>query len=135
MTLQEFVANHCPEGPAQLRRLILEKTGTDVPYAYVWKWCDPRRPCAVSVENASLLYKATGGKCSFDELMSLKTIRDKVKPNPRAFAKRKAERLRKRKAVAKVATPESKLRQARKRIAELERLLAEATDADASQVA
>jgi hypothetical protein len=121
MTLQEYVAAYCPNGPAQLRRLILERTGVDIPYAYVWKWCDPKKPCAVSVENASVLHAATQGKCSLVELQSLKTIRAKA---PRRKVTKPAKKPRKVKRQRLSAA--AKLRQ---RIAELERQLAEATDA------
>lgn len=126
MTLQEYVAAYCPDGPAQLRRLILERTGIDIPYAYVWKWCDTKKPCAVSVENAQVLHAATRGKCSLTELQSLKEIRAKLKPTTRPARVTKAR---------KAKRPKSKLAKARQRIAELERQLAEATDAHASQVA
>lgn len=133
MTLQEYVAAHCPDGPAQLRRLILERTGVDIPYAYVWKWCDTKKPCAVSVENAQVLHAATQGKCSLTELQSLKTIRSrKVPPRPRRKPAPKPKPATKRKAKRQP----SKLSKMRKRIAELERQLAEATDASlASRVA
>lgn len=133
MTLQEYVTVYCPEGPAQLRQLILKRTGVSVPYAYVWKWCDPRKPCAVSIENAQLLHTATQGKCSLPELTSLKKIRERLsrkKPVRKTPAGRKA---------AAPKTPEAKLAEAKRRIAELERQIAAAastTDApDASQVA
>jgi hypothetical protein len=133
MTLQEYVAAHCPDGPAQLRRLILERTGTDIPYAYVWKWCDPKKPCSVSVENAAVLHAATQGKCSLTELQSLKTIRARKVVHRRKPPKPKPVTKSKRKAVKK---PVSKLARMKRRIAELERQLAEAADAaHASQVA
>jgi hypothetical protein len=134
MTLQEYVAAHCPDGPAQLRRLILERTGTDIPYAYVWKWCDPKRPCAVSVENAQILHAATQGKCTLHELQSLKVIRSrKVAPRRKPAAKAKAKAL---KTVKRRPKKLSKAAKLRNRIKELERQLAEATDAmHASQVA
>jgi hypothetical protein len=122
MTLQEFVAAYCPDGPAQLRRLILERTGVDIPYAYAWKWCDPKKPCAVSVENASILHAATQGKCTLNELLSLKTIR------ARKAVTRKPKRpvaevtLRKTKAPPRESRAAAALR---KRIAELEQQLAE----------
>jgi hypothetical protein len=131
MTLQQFVAAHCPGGPAQLRRLILERTGTDVPYAYVWKWCDPKKPCAVSVENAAVLHAATQGKCSLVELQSLKTIRAQAKIAPRRKPVAKAKAAPKR----RTKKPLSKLAKMRKRIAELEQQLTQAADAQASQVA
>jgi hypothetical protein len=123
MTLQEYVAAHCPEGPAQLRRLIKERTGVDIPYAYVWKWCDPKKPCAVSVENAAILHAATQGKCTLTELQSLKTIRARKVPQrkpklPKVAAKSKRKPVRK---------PLSKLAKLRRRVADLERKLAEAT--------
>lgn len=114
MTLLEFVATHCPEGPAQLRRLILERTGVQVPYAYCWKWCDPKKLAAVSVENAAILHAATQGKCSLHELQSLKAIRSrKLTPTRR---KPKA------KAAAKSSKPKRSRADSalRKRIAELE---------------
>lgn len=135
MTLQEYVAAHCPNGPAQLRRLILERTGTDIPYAYIWKWCDPKKPCAVSVENAQVLFAATQGKCSLTELQSLKTIRArKVAPRRKPAAKLKAAKPKRAKKVGKFKFDGKKLRA---RIAELERQLSEATDASlkSSQVA
>lgn len=123
MTLHEFIATHCPDGPAQLRRLILERTGVDIPYAYVWKWCDTKKLCAVSVENAQVLHAATQGKCSLTELQSLKTIRariatprrNKATPTAAAKAKRKPKK------------PLSKHAKLRARIAELEQQLAAAT--------
>lgn len=130
MTLHEYVAQHCPEGPAQLRRLILERTGKDIPYAYVWKWCDTKRLCAVSVENAQVLHAATQGKCSLTELQSLKTIRARLAgggkrksttPPSAAKAKRKPKP-RPRSAAAKLHA----------RIAELEAQLAAATPSDAA---
>lgn len=126
MTLQEYVAAYCPKGPAQLRRLILERTGVDIPYAYVWKWCDPKKPCAVSIENAQVLHAATSGKCSLTELQSLKTIRARsAKVTPRKKqAKPVAAAAKKRKP--KRAVSAAKLRA---RIAELERQLTEVTDA------
>lgn len=123
MTLQEFVATYCPDGPAQLRRLILERTGVDIPYAYVWKWCNPAKLCAVSPENASILHAATQGKCSMLELLSLKTIRTRVP----AKAGRKPKRARVPKAAAPKPKPIRETKAAmRARIAELERQLAEA---------
>jgi hypothetical protein len=122
MTLQEFVAAYCPDGPAQLRRLILERTGVDIPYAYTWKWCDPKKPCAVSVENASILHAATQGKCSLNELLSLKTIR------ARKAVVRKPKRPSAEAAPRKAKAPRESSRTAaamRKRIAELEAQLAE----------
>lgn len=124
MTLQEYVAAYCPNGPAQLRRLILERTGNDIPYAYVWKWCDPKKPCAVSVENAAILHAATQGKCTLVELQSLKTIRArKVAPRRKLATKPKAAKPKRAKK------PASKVSKLRARIAELERQLSEATDA------
>lgn len=126
MTLQEYVAAYCPDGPAQLRRLILERTGVDIPYAYVWKWCDPKRPCAVSVENAQVLHAATSGKCSLTELQSLKTIRARSgKVTPRRKQAKPATAAKKRKP----KKPQSKLSKLRARIAELEQRLADAAGA------
>lgn len=127
MTLQEYVAAYCPNGPAQLRRLILERTGVDIPYAYVWKWCDPKKPCAVSIENAGVLHAATGGKCSLTELQSLKTIRARsTKVTPR---KKQAKPSAAKKRKAKPKRPASAASKLRARIAELERQLSEATGA------
>ena len=78
MTLHEYVKAHCPGGAAELKRLILERTGANIPYAYVWKWCNPRKLAAVSVESASLLHRATEGECSLLELQSLATIRERL---------------------------------------------------------
>lgn len=125
MTLQEYVAAYCPNGPAQLRRLILERTGVDIPYAYVWKWCDPKKPCAVSVENAQVLHAATGGKCSLTELQSLKAIRAR-KVTPR---KKQAKPTAAAKPKRKLKRPASKVSKLRARIAELEQQLREATGA------
>jgi hypothetical protein len=96
-----------------------------VPYAYVWKWCDPKKPCAVSVENAQVLFAATQGKCSLTELQSLKAIRARKATTPRRKlgTKPKATKLKRAKK------PASKVGKLRARIAELERQLSEATDA------
>jgi len=126
MTLLEFVATHCPDGPPQLRRLILERTGVSVPYAYCWKWCNAKKLAAVSVENAALLHAATEGKCTLNELLSLKTIRTRRVPK-RAKAKAAAKSKPKRPARNVV----SKLRA---RIAELEAQLVQVAT-DASRVA
>lgn len=124
MTLLEFVAAYCPDGPAQLRRLILERTGIAIPYGYLWKWTDPRKPCAVSVENAAVLHAATQGKCSLNELLSLKTIRTRKVPARKPKPKRAAEPKAKRK---RAAAPKTSALQ--KRIAELEAQLAERASA------
>lgn len=123
MTLHEYVATYCPSGPAQLRKLILERTGVDVPYAYVWKWCDPKKLAAVSVENAQLLHAATKGKCSLTELQSLKTIRARVESPRRSKAKPARVSKAKRRRPTK---PRSAQAQMRARIAELEAQLAAA---------
>lgn len=123
MTLHEFVAAHCPEGPAQLRRLILERTGVDVPYPYVWKWCNTKKLCAVSVEHAQVLHAATQGKCSLTELQSLKAIRARIATPRRKQATPPAAKA-KRKPKKKPLSKQAKLRA---RIAELEQQLAAAT--------
>lgn len=83
MTLHEYVKAYCPDGAKQLKRLILERTGVEISYAYVWKWCNPRKLAAVSVESASLLHRATEGMCSLLELQSLATIRERLgQPTP-----------------------------------------------------
>jgi len=114
MTLHEYVAAFCPDGPRQLRRLIRERTGVQLPYTYVWKWCNPERPSKLSFENATLVNTATGGRCSMAELQTLrkspkrKALKPKAKPKPQ--------------------TPEDKQRAAnsklRKRVNELEQRLA-----------
>ena len=122
MTLHEYVATYCPNGPAQLRKLILERTGVDIPYAYVWKWCDPKKLAAVSVENAQVLHAATQGKCSLTELQSLKTIRARL-ATPRS---KKAKPAQASKAKRSPTKPRSAKAKMRARIAELEAQLAAA---------
>lgn len=124
MTLQEYVSTYCPDGPGQLRRLILERAGVKVPYAYCWKWLNPKKPAAVGVETAAMLHKVTQGKCSMHELMSLKVIRAQKIARPRRKAK--AAKSKPKRPTSQVA---SKLR---KRVAELEAQLIEAQSSIAS---
>jgi hypothetical protein len=127
MTLHEYVAAFCPEGAPQLRRLIQERTGVQLPYAYVWRWCNPAQPRSLSLENATLVHQATDGKCSMEELQSLrKLLGHSGKP-------RRKKTLYRAKPKSKSLTPEAKQRAAntklRKRIAELEKRLAVLADA------
>ena len=119
MTLHEYVATYCPNGPAQLRKLILERTGVDVPYAYVWKWCDHKKLAAVSVEHAQVLHAATQGKCSLTELQSLKTIRARM-ATPRSKKVKPARAAKSAPRKTRKSTVSAKLRA---RIAELEQRL------------
>jgi hypothetical protein len=91
MTLHEYVATFCPGGAGQLRRLIRERTGVQLPYAYVWKWCNRDKPCSLSVENATLVHTATDGACSMRELQTLRKLlgaRSKKKPRRKKARKR-----------------------------------------------
>jgi hypothetical protein len=128
MTLQEYVATYCPDGPGQLRKLILERAGVRVPYAYCWKWLNPKKPAAVSVETAAMLQEVTQGKCTMHELMSLKVIRAQRPARPRRKAKAAAKSSKPKRPTRDVA---SKLR---KRVAELEAQLTQLAT-EASRVA
>jgi hypothetical protein len=132
MTLHEYVAAFCPEGPRQLRKLIRERTGVQLPYAYVWKWCNAAHPCSLSLENATLVHTATDGQCSMEELQTLRKRLGIFGANVRERpVSRQSKRLAK--AKAKALTAEQKQRAAnrelRKRIAELELRLAALTAA------
>lgn len=86
MTLHEYVAAFCPDGARQLRRLIHERTGVQLPYTRVWRWCNPNKPCSLSVENAALVHAATEGACS---MLELQTFRKLVKSEQAAGKARK----------------------------------------------
>ena len=117
MNLHEYVAKHCPEGARQLRRLIQERTGVQVPYAYVWKWCNPARPCSLSLENATLVHAATDGKCSMEELQTLRKLLGKNGRKRRSKARKRAAK--------KKPSPRAVANALRKRIRELERRIAD----------
>jgi hypothetical protein len=128
MTLHEYVAAFCPDGPRQLRRLIRERTGVQLPYAYVWKWCNPERPCSLSLENATLVHTATAGQCSMEELQTLRKRLGVYGNDSSKRAKRRKKAARRTKPKLKPLTPEAKQRavnsKLRKRVSELEQRLA-----------
>lgn len=128
MTLHEYVAAFCPDGPRQLRRLIRERTGVQLPYAYVWKWCNPERPCSLSLENATLVHTATDGACSMEELQTLRKRLGLYGNDDSKRTKRRKKTAQRTKPKRKTLTPEAKQRAAngklRKRVNELEQRLA-----------
>lgn len=131
MTLHEYVAAFCPEGPRQLRRLVHERTGVQLKYSYVWKWCNLAKPCSLSFENASLVHAATDGACTMQELQSVRKLASAVDPKP---ARQKPAKVTKRKKRARSAQRAAATK-LRKKIRELERQIAAFLKADATRSA
>lgn len=72
--LAEFIRVHCPRGGRDLRRLIRDRAGLQLPTSLIWKWCRRDRPRALTYDYAQLLVRVTDGVCTLPELQDIDVI-------------------------------------------------------------